>query len=170
MRIPATRLGLLCILTLVPLWAGSAVAANQSGLPAIDFTLPTDTGSIRLADLRGKVVYVDFWASWCVPCRASFPWMNDMKAKYGDKGLVIVAINLDKERDLAKKFLAKLPAQFTIAYDPDWGVAGQYKVSGVPSSYLIDRSGKMRSTHLGFSEKDEPRQEDTIKKLLNEPR
>ncbi|MEQ1883345.1 MAG: TlpA disulfide reductase family protein, partial [Burkholderiales bacterium] len=154
MRTPAARLALLCILTLIPLSGRSAAAADQNTFPAADFSLPTDTGSVRLADLRGKVVYVDFWASWCVPCRASFPWMNDMKAKYGDKGLVIIAINLDKEREMAKKFLAKLPAQFTIAYDPDWTVAGQYKVSGVPSSYLIDRSGKMRSTHLGFREKD----------------
>ena len=77
--------------------------------PAPQFRLNGIEGVIDLNDYRGKVVYVDFWASWCAPCRSSFPWMNEMQRRYQDEGLEIIAINLDKERQLAERFLAQLP-------------------------------------------------------------
>ena len=133
---------------------------------AADFTLRTNTGTLQLKDLRGKVVYLDFWASWCGPCRKSFPWMNAMQARYGSQDFVVVAVNVDKDSALAQRFLAEYPAKFTVAYDPDGSIASHYQVKGMPSSYLIDREGKLRASHIGFREKDKPALESTIESLV----
>ena len=93
-----------------------AVSAKDVGKPAPAFDLPAaGAQKVRLADLKGRVVLVDFWASWCAPCKQSFPWMNEMQAKYGPKGLTIVGINVDKKREDADKFLTGTPAKFTVA-------------------------------------------------------
>ena len=107
-------------------------------------------GELQLDQYRGNVVVVDFWASWCVPCRRSFPWMNAMQAKYGDQGLVIVAVNVDRDRAAAEEFLAELPANFRIHYDNDASVAEAFGVEAMPSSYVIDRNGEIIARHLGF--------------------
>ena len=96
----------------------TAVLAADS---APDFKLPSAKGMVELSKMKGKVVYVDFWASWCTPCRKSFPWMNDLHKKYKDQGLEVVAVNLDKSRAPIDEFLKKTPADFTIAYDPSGG-------------------------------------------------
>lgn len=106
--------------------------------------------SLQLSDYRGKVLVVDFWASWCVPCRRSFPWMNEMQEKYGDDGLVIVAVNLDNEASDAAKFLQQYPADFKIAYDHERKLAREYEVEAMPSSFLIDREGNIIERRLGF--------------------
>jgi cytochrome c biogenesis protein CcmG/thiol:disulfide interchange protein DsbE len=145
-------------------WHALASAAE----PASAFSLPTDTGEISLSQLQGQVVYVDFWASWCVPCRKSFPWMNDLHARYGKQGLTIIAINLDTERGLSAKFLEKYPAQFVVAYDPQGAVAEAYRVAGMPTSYLINRQGQLHSTHQGFREDDMAPLEAEIRALLTQ--
>lgn len=122
---------------------------------------------LDLAQYKGKVVYLDFWASWCVPCRHSFPWMNDMHKTLADKGLVIIAVNLDGERSEADEFLKAVPASFKIVYDPDGELASQYKVQGMPSSYLFDRSGKMVKTHIGFKNKDAASTRQYIESVLS---
>jgi len=106
--------------------------------------------SLQLSDYRGKVVVLDFWASWCVPCRRSFPWMNQMQKKYGDDGLVIIAVNLDNDLSDAEEFLQHYPADFSIAYDHDRKLAYEYGVEAMPSSFLIDRDGTLIERHLGF--------------------
>lgn len=131
-----------------------------------DISFKTKDGAIKLSDYKGKVIYLDFWASWCVPCRKSFPWMNHIQKKYGNKGFKIIAVNLDQEPDKAKAFLDKIPANFTIAYDPEGVSATAFKVKGMPSSYLIDRSGKITFSHIGFREKEIPAMEQKIKQLL----
>jgi cytochrome c biogenesis protein CcmG, thiol:disulfide interchange protein DsbE len=105
---------------------------------------------LRLADYRGKVVVVDFWASWCVPCRRSFPWMNAMHARYGDRGLVVIGVNVDRERAAAEQFLAEVPADFRIHYDTDGRLAEEFGVEAMPSSYVIGRDGEIVTRHLGF--------------------
>ena len=115
-----------------------------------------------LASYRGNVVVLDFWASWCVPCRRSFPWMNAMQEKYRDRGLVIVGVNLDA--DDAARFLERYPAQFEITYDPDGDLARQFDVIAMPSSYVIGRNGQRIATHLGFK----VRQQDEYEALLVE--
>ena len=136
--------------------------------PAPQFTLPTDSGQIMLSDFQGKVVYLDFWASWCVPCKKSFPWFNEMQQRYKNQGLVIIAVNMDQEKEDAEKFLAKFPADFVIAYDPNGEVATRYNVVGMPSSYLIDRKGELSLTHLGFREKDKDTLQSAIANLLHQ--
>jgi cytochrome c biogenesis protein CcmG/thiol:disulfide interchange protein DsbE len=131
-----------------------------------DIGLKTDNGALKLSSLRGKVVYVDYWASWCVPCRRSFPWMNDMQARYKNQGLVIVAISVDADMASAKRFLAKTPANFTVAYDPESVTADALDVPGMPTSFLIDRAGKIVWRHVGFREADKARNEAKIKEQL----
>ena len=115
---------------------------------------------------HGKVIYLDFWASWCVPCRKSFPWMNAMKANYQDQGLVIISVNLDVKRSFADKFLQEVPAKFSVIYDAKGILAKKFKLKGMPSSYLFDRQGKLISAHSGFSGKKKQRFEQEIKKAL----
>lgn len=139
----------------------------QTGADAPDFTLQTREGSsISLDSLRGKVVYLDFWASWCAPCRESFPFMNALEADH--EGLVVLAVNLDQEAELVGKFLALYPANFTIALDPQGSAAESYGVSVMPTSYLIDRQGRLRAVHKGFHQADTERLEAAITTLLKE--
>ena len=121
---------------------------------------------VDLSELKGQVIYLDFWASWCTPCRKSFPWMNEMQNKYKKDGLKIVAVNLDKSRDLIDKFLLRTPAEFTIAFDPGGQLAQSYNLVGMPTSYLIDRLGHIQATHIGFRKKDKAKLEAKIQGLF----
>jgi cytochrome c biogenesis protein CcmG, thiol:disulfide interchange protein DsbE len=133
--------------------APPAFADARSGAAAPAFTLPTSSGSVSLDSLRGKVVLVDFWASWCVPCKSSFPWMSAMHERYRSKGLAIVAINVDKSRKSAKQFLDKHPAPFVVAYDPSGKTAKAYHVWGMPTSYLIGPDRSILFSRSGFDPK-----------------
>jgi len=132
------------------------------------FTLPGSKGeSVTLDKLRGKIVYVDFWASWCGPCRRSFPWMNDMQQKYGAKGFVVVGVNVDKKRADADRFLAQLPANFTLAFDEAGATPNAYGVKGMPSSYLVDGSGKVIYVERGFLDEHKAELEQRVAALVN---
>jgi len=135
-------------------------------VPAPDIKLPTVNASVQLSDLKGKVVYLDFWASWCLPCKKSFPWMNAMQKKYAEQGFIIVAVNLDKDRVMADEFLKKVDADFTVAFDASGSSAEKYNLRGMPSSYLIGRDGEIHASHIGFREKDKDKLELVIKNLL----
>lgn len=129
--------------------------------------LPRADGRVLdLAGLRGKVVYVDFWASWCGPCRKSFPWMNAMQQKYEAKSFVVLGINLDESREDAARFLSQTPAEFTVLYDPEGKSARAWRVKGMPSSYLIGADGKVRFVHTGFREEQRDELEQRIKQAL----
>lgn len=141
-------------------------AAQAEEAPS--FSLTGNVGPVSLAAYRGKVVYVDFWASWCAPCRKSFPWMNDLQHRYGPRGLTIVAINVDKKQEAAQAFLADYTPRFAVAFDPTGMVADAYHVWTMPSSYLIDRKGHLHSVHRGFFDTDKARIEEQIKQLLTE--
>jgi thiol-disulfide isomerase/thioredoxin len=121
-----------------------------------------------LKPLNGKVVLVDFWASWCAPCLQSFPWMNELQQKHAGEGLVIVAVNLDQDRALADAFLRKVPAKFRLEYDPAGNIARQFDVQAMPTSFLIDRSGRVRTRHAGFKDKHRAEREKQIEQLLKE--
>ena len=144
----------------------AAVTAESVKVP--DFKLPTANGDITPAQFKGKVLYVDFWASWCKPCKQSFPWLNQLQQKYKDQGLVVIAINLDKEKHLADKFLEAIPADFIVAFDPEGGTASSFKVKGMPSSFLIDRQGNVQGRHTGFREKDTASLEQGVARLLQQ--
>jgi thiol-disulfide isomerase/thioredoxin len=116
---------------------------------------------------KGKVVYLDFWASWCGPCRKSFPWMNDMQEKYRKQGLLVLSVNVDNDKSLAEQFLVEVPANFNVVYDAKGKIARKFKLKGMPSSYLIDRTGKVVNAHIGFSAIKKIKYEQEIKTLLH---
>ena len=106
------------LLLLAALLLPVAAAAVGVGESAPSLRLSTAKGeTVALESLRGQVVYVDFWASWCGPCKRSFPWMNELQQRYGDKGFTVVAVNVDKKAEDAERFLAQTPARFTVVYD-----------------------------------------------------
>ena len=146
--------------------AAVSLVAVAAPATAPDIQLPTIDGEMNLKELQGKVVYLDFWASWCVPCRASFPWMAKIKRKYGAKGLEIVAVNLDKDRALADAFLKDMEINFLVAFDGSGESAESYGLRGMPGSYLIGRDGSIQASHLGFREEDKSKLESVIKVLL----
>ncbi len=119
-----------------------------------------------MTEYKGKIVYVDFWASWCVPCRKSFPWMNDVQEQYQEQGLVILSINLDAQAELAEKFLQQTPANFAIIYDAKGTLAKKFQLKGMPSSYLFDRQGKLISAHSGFNGKKMKKYQQEIEQAL----
>ncbi|MEP7300273.1 MAG: TlpA disulfide reductase family protein [Caldimonas sp.] len=135
-------------------FAAAPAWALDAGAPAPDLNLPGVAEAVNLAKLKGKVVYVDFWASWCGPCKQSFPFMNDLQSRYRGQGLEIVAINLDAKREDADRFLADTPARFTLAFDAKGESARRFEVKSMPSSVLIDRDGKVVAAHKGFREED----------------
>jgi thiol-disulfide isomerase/thioredoxin len=155
--VPAWLPGILAAVACIALQAVAAPAASAApaGAPPVD-----------LSAYRGKVVYLDFWASWCVPCRESFPWMNEMHRQYGKDGLVIVAVNLDQVHDDAETFLQKYPAGFTVRFDPTGQLAQSFKVRGMPTSALIGRDGKVLLMHEGFRTRDEDNLEQSIRDAL----
>ncbi|MFO1488513.1 MAG: redoxin family protein [Verrucomicrobiota bacterium] len=105
-------------------------------------------------NLKGKVVLVDFWASWCGPCKESFPAMDELQKKYADKGLVIIAVNVDEEVSAMKDFLKDHPATFTIVHDATKKLVGTVNIASMPSSLVIGRDGKVVSVHKGFHGKE----------------
>jgi len=144
----------------------------EKGQPAPNFSLPStnaDTSAsspISLVALRGKVVYVDFWASWCGPCKQSFPWMNDMQTRYGSKGFQVVAINVDKKPSDAAGFLRATAPVFSIAYDPAGSTPQLFQVKAMPSSFLIGTDGRVIATHAGFRDADRSPLEQSIRQAL----
>lgn len=124
--------------------------------------------TLDLSAHEGKVVIVDFWASWCVPCRRSFPWLNSMYDRYGEDGLVIIGVNLDQERTAADEFLHEFPAKFSIHYDVSKELAKSYGVVAMPTSYLVGRDGAIRKTHYGFKVKKQDEYESAIVEALTE--
>jgi peroxiredoxin len=122
--------------------------------------------TLDLSQYRGKVVLMDFWASWCAPCRQSFPWLNAMQSRYADRGLVVIGVNVDSTQAEAAKFLRDVPASFHIVYDPQGSLASQYDVPGMPSSFLIGRDGTIVARHVGFRDAARAEREDELLKLL----
>lgn len=124
---------------------------------------------LDLDHYRGKVVVLDFWASWCKPCRQSIPWLNEMRARYAEQGLVVVGVNVDAKQGDAARFLREVPVDFEIVYDPAGDLAERYHVGGMPASFVFDRAGKLAGHHLGFKDTDRAPYEATLQKLLADP-
>jgi thiol-disulfide isomerase/thioredoxin len=124
--------------------------------------------SLDLGQFRGSVVILDFWASWCVPCRRSFPWLNTINGKYSGDGLVVIGVNLDNEEALATAFLDEYPASFRIYFDRDKSLARQFEVAAMPSSFLIGPDGRVLAHHQGFRVADQDDYEAAITTALQQ--
>ncbi len=142
------------------------VQALERGQLAPEFSIPGNNRQIKLSDYRGKLVYLDFWASWCGPCKKSFPWMNTLQEKYSQRGFTIIAVNLDTKTEDSELFLSKVPANFLIGFDRQGELPKQYQVQGMPSSVLIDREGKIIAIHKGFNENGARKIEEEIETQL----
>jgi thiol-disulfide isomerase/thioredoxin len=156
-RTPSATVRIALLLAAVVI-GGSVRGASSAGPESLDLTRH-----------RGRVVIVDFWASWCKPCRQSIPWLNTMRERYGASGLTIIGVNVDAERADADRFLRDVPIEFEIVFDPKGDLARQFKVQGMPSSYVFDRAGKMVETHLGFRDAKKAENEATLRNLLSQP-
>lgn len=146
------RILFLAVLPVYLLSSASIMAAQLIGRPAPECNLTALNGAPvnGLQALKGEVLYVDFWASWCPPCIQSFPFLTGLQQDYGERGLRVVGINLDEKVADAEKFLSNYPAGFTIVADLSKQCAKQFDVIAMPSSYLIDREGIVRYIHRGF--------------------
>lgn len=163
MRLPIKIIAGLFFLSLI-----TSTQAAETGYP--EFKLPTLTSGkmVDIKKLRGKVVYVDFWASWCGPCRKSMPQFKLLYSKLASKGFEIVAINLDENDADAKRFLNQVPVNYTVLRDASGKTPEQFGVKVMPTGYLLDRFGLIRYTHEGFRDGDAQKLEAQIKKLLAE--
>jgi len=139
--------------------AGLAVLLASIRCLAAAPELPPD-----FARYRGQVVVVDFWASWCKPCRQSIPWLNDLRTRYGTQGLVIVGVNVDAKRADADRFQRDVPIRFDVVYDPEGRLAEQFGLQGMPTTFVFDRDGKLAHTLLGYRE---ARRNDHETQILN---
>jgi cytochrome c biogenesis protein CcmG, thiol:disulfide interchange protein DsbE len=145
---------------------GSGIVSSKA--LAIELSELDGSPVSSMQQLNGKVILVDFWASWCVPCRKSFPWLNAMQQQHAADGLLVLAVNEDNERSDARRFLQQVPAQFAVLYDEAGALAQQYQLMGMPSSFLIDKKGQIRYRHVGFKQADIAGYETQIRQLLAE--
>lgn len=147
----------------------SLLAAGVQAAPSLDYQVfNAQNQAVSLSEFKGKVVYVDFWASWCGPCRKSFPWMNEIQKKYQDQGLAVVAINLDTDNELAQEFLKQVPANFSVRFNPEGDVARIFDLLGMPSSFMFNRQGQLVQHHVGFYADKTAEYEQELVNLLKE--
>lgn len=146
------------------LLTSSAAMAEHPSLPPL--AASQQQLSKLLNQYKGQVVLLDFWASWCSPCRRSFPWFIAMQSKYQQQGLKVIAVNIDVERSDADAFLAEFAVNFNIIYDPDAVIGRQYQLKGMPSSFLIDKEGIVRFQHTGVVADKLDLYESHIKELI----
>lgn len=136
---------------------------------ASDFTGKTLSGkNIRLQELRGNVVMLNFWASWCGPCRKEMPLLEALQKKYQRLGFVLIGVNVDEDTKAAQRFLADVKTSFPMVIDNQGSISKSYNVAAMPTSIFIDRDGKLRDVHQGYKDGDEKAYEKIIKKLIRE--
>ena len=158
-------------LALVAFLAGSALALERGDVaPGFKLARLDGSGELKLGDLRGKVVFVDFWASWCGPCQKSMPQFDALAKELPADRFALIGVNVDKDTAAAKKVLGKRPVSYTIVSDPSGSLPGRYGVETMPMAYLIDGDGAVRYVHKGFRDGDIEKLREHIQKLLAEKR
>jgi peroxiredoxin len=167
MHSPKSKFLTRCAMTAIV--AASAAFAGDAGGPAPAFTLSEPDGSQgALAQFKGQVVMVNFWATWCGPCQQEMPLLDQMYKKYKPAGFTLIGVNVDKEAPAVKELLARKPVSFPVMLDPANQVSKAYHVDEMPSSVIIDRKGEIRYVHKGYKPGDENDYQDRIRQLIRE--
>jgi len=154
-----------CIALLAPLSA----SAVEEGKPAPDFTLKSLAGNnLKLSEMTGNVVLINFWASWCGPCREEMPLLNALHNKYEPLGFSVLGINVEENVDAARGFMKDFPVDFPVLLDNANQVSKQYKVIAMPTTVVVDRDGNVRFLHQGYKSGDEAKYQKMVKTLVRE--
>ena len=160
-----TKLGLMALTSVI--LGTAANAAGDSAAPG--FSLPARGGStIDLAQYKGQVVMINFWASWCVPCRQEMPLLDSIYKKYKPLGFTLLSVNVEPEQKDAENFLKQTPVSFPVVFDAKSKVSGLYNVEGMPTTVFVDRKGNVRLMHVSYKAGDENLYMDQIRTLLRE--
>jgi thiol-disulfide isomerase/thioredoxin len=150
-------------LSMAPVLAGDATG------PAAEFKLPSRTGeAVSLNGLKGQVVLINFWATWCGPCRKEMPLLEQIQKKYASLGFTMLGVNVEEDTTMMDEFLKDVPVSFPILLDPANGVSKLYNVSAMPSTVIVDRKGNVRYIHQGYKPGDEGKYQDMIRQLIRE--
>lgn len=150
-------------------FASFFLAVVVHGNPAPDFTLKSNSGeNLRLAEQRGKVVMLNFWASWCGPCRKEMPLLDEMYQRYNKAGFTLYGVNVEQNTSDAEKLLRELGTSFPILWDPESKVSKLYKVNAMPTTIMIDKEGKIRYVNRGYKPGDEDKYREQIRELIRE--
>jgi len=156
--------GLTAVLIALPL-----AAAVDTNSPAPDFTLNAQTGKpVELTQFKGQVVMLNFWASWCGPCRQEMPLLDSIYKRYGKLGFTMIGVNVEPDSKAANDWLKQTPVTFPILYDTESKVSKLYGVSGMPSTVIVDRKGTVRMIHHGYKPGDEEEYLSSIRTLMRE--
>ena len=150
------------------LLAVPVIAADTTG-PAAEFSLQSRAGeAVSLSSLKGQVVLINFWATWCGPCRKEMPLLEQIQKKYAPLGFTMLGVNVEEDTRLMDTFLREVPVTFPILLDPANGVSKLYNVSAMPSTVIVDRKGTVRFIHQGYLPGDEGKYQDLIRQLIRE--
>ncbi|WP_100642395.1 TlpA disulfide reductase family protein [Alteromonas facilis] len=164
-----TKLAIFIILAIFLTDIATQARAESTAVAAPDFTLPSRDGdNRRLLEERGNIVMVNFWASWCGPCREELPAMEALQQKYQDLGFTVLAVNVDDKPEKANILLDDIEVTFPVLFDSNGNVSETYNVSAMPTTVFVDRNGLSRLTHKGYKSGDERKYEKAIKLLLRE--
>lgn len=168
MPLNGKSLFILMMLICAPLLS-SQVLAKDTKQKAPDFTLKSNSGeNIRLSELRGEIILLNFWASWCGPCRQEMPILDAIHKKYSALGFKVLGVNVDLKSKKAADYLKSTPVDFPVLYDPKGEASALYDVSAMPTTAIIDRDGNIRYLHEGYKPGDEEKYHAKIKALLRE--
>ncbi len=149
--------------------SGAAFGAKEVSGPAPDFTLKSLSGkNMKLSEMRGTVILLNFWASWCAPCRLEMPLLTQLHDKYKDLGFTVLGVNVEEDSNMARRYIAERPVDFPVLLDNTNKVSKLYKVVAMPTTVVIDRDGNMRFLHQGYKPGDEKKYKRMVKKLIRE--
>ncbi len=148
---------------------GGIATAKTEARPAPDFTLKSATGeNVKLSELRGQVVMINFWATWCGPCRQEMPLLENLHQQYSPLGFTLLGVNVEKDPEDARRWLKERPVSFQVLFDTNNQVTKQYQVQAMPSTIMIDRDGNVRHVHKGYKPGDESSYQKMIRELVKE--
>ena len=164
-----SRLGAALVATAATLLLALPALAGSDSAPAPDFSLPARSGrTLSLDQFKGQVVMINFWASWCGPCRKEMPLLDDIYRRYGRMGFTLLGVNVEPDRGSALAWLKQTPVTFPILFDADSKVSKLYGVAGMPTTVFIDRKGNVRMIHESYNDGDENVYLNEIRALVQE--